>query len=56
MGMLLPFIPKATRNAPPTNASAGSAKLLLFTGVRYERHAGPEHDKPLCKTMQRRKG
>lgn len=37
MAEIIPFEPDPRRAAPRGGASKGSAKVLFFTGVRYER-------------------
>ncbi|MGV3650045.1 MAG: hypothetical protein ACO1OK_01360 [Devosia sp.] len=46
MGKLLSFVsrPQARKRPPLPGAQPG--KLLLFTGIRYERPDAPQPDKP----------
>lgn len=54
MGTLHRFSPKANSTCIPAGMQAQSAKILLFTGVRYERR--DEDQKPLRKIGRARKG
>ncbi|SDG37944.1 hypothetical protein [Pelagibacterium luteolum] len=56
MGMLLKFSPKATTYIPGSPNRSGSAEVILFTGVRYERAASEVITKPGHKIKKRRKG
>ena len=46
LGKLLSFVsrPQARKRPPPQGTAPG--KLLLFTGIRYERPDAPHPDKP----------
>lgn len=57
MGMLLTFSPRAKQRVPrPVVADRGPAKIVLFTGVRYERGTTPATTAPGGKLTRRRKG
>ncbi|WP_177282578.1 hypothetical protein [Devosia enhydra] len=55
MGKLLSFTakPETDRKPPPPGAMPG--KLLLFTGIRYERSEAPQPDKPDQRSGSRRR-
>lgn len=55
MGMLLKFSPKANTNPlTPSQRDFGTAQILLFTGIRYERER--EQKKAMRKMRRARKG
>lgn len=57
MGMLLRFSPRPSRSAPAAPASGvESAKVLLFTGIRYEREQEMGPTRPARRTRRTRKG
>ena len=55
MGTLLMFSPKVPRPLP-ARVERGPAKIILFTGVRYERGPVTDGDSPARKLGRRRKG
>ncbi|GGA54642.1 hypothetical protein [Pelagibacterium lentulum] len=57
MGMLLRFSPKPNRSASRSIATgAPMGKVLLFTGIRYERGKAPATATPESTARRRRKG
>jgi len=57
MGMVLRFSAKASRSAPiAAEASETPARVLLFTGVRYERESVAVENKDTPRRKRIRKG
>jgi hypothetical protein len=48
-------MPKRGRSAKPTGQQPGTAEIVLFTGVRYERNGAPQlPTKPAGATSRKR--
>lgn len=56
MGTLLKFSPRATTHNPDAGKRAGTAKIILFTGIRYERDGSAALVQASHKIKKRRKG
>jgi hypothetical protein len=54
MGTLLTFQP-SSREARPHASQAEMGKLLLFTGIRYERTPDTEEEKPRRRRVKSRR-